>query len=1363
MGAAAFLRRFTNTDAALARLARVPPQPVWINVLIGLGAASGGLLIRFAGSAFYGEVTGFIILLPAVFLAALAGGRLAGIVATLACLLGGWLIVGPNGDSVGLMRPMGQIATFNFLLVALFCTLMGASLRKTLAQLDRSLSDLRTSSDRIDASEDRFRLIADNIPNLAWMAEPDGAIYWYNRRWYDYTGTTPDEMSGWGWRAVHDPALVDDVAARFKQCVASGEPWEDTFPLRSASGEWGWFLSRALPIRDAAGTIVRWFGTNTEITAQQQAQSALRESEERFRLMADTAPSPVWLTNEAGEVEFANAALVAFYGRPAEAFRGHTWKLAVHPDDMDDVAAVQAVARPLHEPYGFECRFQRFDGVWRWMRVSVNPRFEGAGPGRKGVFKGYVGLSFDITDTREALDALAREESRQSFLLSLTDRLHDMASSDDVMTEVERALGEVLSADRVGYGELDPERGTIFMSRDWTAGVASVRGAFSLEALGADLIADLADGRTIGIADVNSDPRTVSDREVFERLQARALIRVPLIRAGVLRAFLYVHSARPRDWTRAEIALVEEVAARSWIQVERTRAQVEVAESEARFRAIADTAPVHIWITGHDGARAFVNQAYVAFMGGDYEGVRSADWRSYIHPDDREQLVRDGEAGEATLEPFSLEARYRNRDGDYRWLKSFSRPRLGPGGDLLGFVGVAFDVTDIRESNARLATIVAERDAILGQLAEGVIVTDPDGAIIFVNEAATRQHGVSRLDVKPDEYADTYHLLTDDGRPYPPQDLPLSRAVLHGETVTDARWRIRRPDGSEVIAVGNARPVTSPDGTRIGAVLTLRDETARISAEHRLTESEARFRTVADSAPALIWMTDERARVIFGNKRYKIFFGVAADAVFDACWTDSVYPHDLRRFSLRFLRAFRRKDRFEAVMRVQHPVMGLRWLRSEGVPRFDAAGAFQGYVGASLDITDAKRAEEDLKRINELLEERVGEALAEKAKAEADLMHAQRMEAVGRLTGGVAHDFNNLLTVVIGALDMILRSPDDAARRKKLGEAALAAARRGESLTHQLLAFSRRQALRPEPVDLNALIREGEPLLRRGVGEAVDLKLKLRRGGARVSVDPAQFEAALLNLIVNARDAVAGRPAGRITVQTQNCHVVPGEVIELPPGPYVCITVADNGAGMDAATMTRVFEPFFTTKAIGKGTGLGLSQVYGFARQSGGGVRLSSTVGKGTEIRLYLPPRDAAATVVPEAPRSEVEAIPSGRRLLLVEDDASVAAVAEELLEGLGLDVVVAESGPVALDVLSGAHFDVMLSDVVMPGGMTGIELARHCAERYPAMRILLTSGYAGDDVDEALSDAPWPFLRKPYSGDQLRQALGEVLPPPAN
>ncbi|WP_162238774.1 PAS domain S-box protein [Brevundimonas sp. Leaf363] len=1340
-----------DADIGLAWLARQPPATPLRALAVGVFCAGVITLLRWMLRSAYGDLAAFTILFPALMVASLAAGRIAGFVAMAASLVGVRLILGDT-DSLDLNAHIGRVGIINYLIVGTLIVLVGASLRRTVRNLDATVGALKTSDARIGESEARLQAMVDQASVGIAHVGADGRVTSSNARFAQILGLATDK-SGVTTPDVTHPDDIDKTLQLLEQMRAGGPGGQVEKRYIRPDGSIVWALTSLSPLTDASGRQAGYIGVVVDITAEKLAEAALRESESRFRLMADNAPSPVWLTNTEGEVEFVNAALVDFYGRSADAFTGRIWRGSVHPDDVPAIREVQAHARPLHLPYGFEARFQRHDGAWRWMRISVNPRF-----GADGQFMGYVGMSFDIDDTRRALAALEQQERRQSFLLSLSDRLRDLTDPDAIMNEVERALGAELNVHRVGYGEVDATRGVVAMTRDWTAGVVSAQGLFTLDTFGADLITDLARGEVIRIPDVREDPRTRAAADAFASIQTSALIRAPLIRAGALRAFLYAHSSEPRQWTDTEVALLEEVADRTWTEVERARAETELRESEQRFRAIADTAPVLIWVTRQDRIRDFVNEAYVAFQGGTYDEARLEDWRTIVHPDDHARLVQESLAGEATAQPFSMEARYRRHDGVYRWLKSFSRPRLGPGGEVIGFVGVAFDVTDIRETNARLAAVAAERDAILGQLAEGVIVTDPQGAIVFVNEAAKRQHGVEALNVTPDQYTDRYHLLTEDGRPFPSEQTPLARAVLQGETVLDARWRIRRADGDEVLAVGNARPVTGPDGERIGAVLTLRDETARIKAEQRLSESEARFRTVADTAPALIWMTDAEGATTFANRRFRGFFGIKTERQLATGWRDAFYPEDLPLLDTAFARALEGRQRFEHVARVQHPTHGLRWLRMEGAPRFDAAGYFQGYIGASIDVTEAKKAEDDLKRINELLEERVGDALAEKAKAEADLMHAQRMEAVGRLTGGVAHDFNNLLTVVIGALDIILRS-EDPAKRKKLGEAALSAARRGERLTHQLLAFSRRQALRPEAMDVNGLIREGEPLLRRAVGEAVEFKLKLRRGGARVSVDPAQFEAALLNLVVNARDAVG--ETGRITVQTQQVSVAPGEVVDLPAGDYVCVSVSDDGQGMTPEVMRQVFEPFFTTKSVGKGTGLGLSQVYGFARQSGGGVRIVSAPGKGADIRLYLPP------LGPEAPRERVVARPiapvgAGQTVLLVEDDAGVAAIAVDILEGLGMRVVTAETGPQALERLKRGAFDLMLTDIVMPGGMTGVELARRAAKSHPQMRVALTSGYVGEDVDEALADAPWPFLRKPYSADDLRRLLSTSPDMPA-
>lgn len=1339
MGAVTGLIKLIDIDRGVRRLARVGRRPWWASVLIGLACAAAMLLLRKLLSGFYGEVTGFMILLPAVIAAALAGGRIAGLTALFACLFGGWAVVGFGTVGAGVANRLGVVATTNFIVVGLFATVVAASLRKTLSRLDATVEDLRASAARISETEGRLHLISELAPVMLWMSDEQGACVHLNealRRFWglDTAGADldfsrflhPDDRervlettrtaaeahgpfevearylrADGAWRTLHTDArprfdsggvfrgmigvnvdvtdaraaeaalrereaqlqaMVDQASAGIARVALDGSilsanaryaeilgvPYdrvtgltteavshpEDVELTRKAlrealrsggaqlekrylrpDGSIVWVVISIRALTGPGGLVEDYIAVIVDITDAKTAEAALRESEARFRLMADTAPSPVWLTNAEGEVEFVNSALVDFYGQPADRLLGHVWRMAIHPDDVALVAEAQEAHRPQREPYGFEARFRRADGDWRWMRVAVNPRFDS-----EGVFLGYVGMSFDVTDSREAIEVMARQERRQSFLLGLIDSLRDLTTPEAIMTRVEEGLGAELRAARVGYGEVDQQRGVVFMSRDWTTGVASAAGEFPLEDLGAGLIADLAEGRTIRIADVRDDPRTRDALHVFERLGTRSLMRTPLIRGGRLLAFLYAHDSQVRHWTDEESDLLQEVAARTWAEIERTRAEAEVRESEERFRAIADTAPVLIWVTGPDRVRDFVNQAYVAFSGGSYEEARLLEWREMVHPDDQERIVAESIAGEASGQPFSLEARYLRHDGEYRWLKSFSRPRFGPAGETIGFVGVAFDVTEMRESQARLL------------------------------------------------------------------------------------------------------------------------------------ESETRFRTVADSAPVQIWMTDPDGGIAFANRRYKAFFNVGEENLRQS-WTAAAEHFGQHDFRTAFESAVDLRDRFQGLMEIDHPQLGRRWLRCEGIPRFDGAGHFQGYVGANIDITEAKRAEQDLKRINELLEERVGEALAEKAKAEADLMHAQRMEAVGRLTGGVAHDFNNLLTVVIGALDMMLRSPGDPARQRKLGEAALAAARRGEGLTHQLLAFSRRQALRPEPTDLNALIRESEPLLRRAVGEAIEFRLKLRRGGARVNVDPAQFEAALLNLVVNARDALGDQ--GCVTVRTESCTVAAGEVAELPAGDFVCVSVTDNGAGMDPEVIERAFEPFFTTKAVGKGTGLGLSQVYGFARQSGGGVRIESAVGKGTQIRIYLPPIHRREGALPAPSGAKVEASLADRRLLLVEDDPGVAAVAVELLETLGLEVKTAETGARALEALEAERFDLMLSDVVMPGGMTGIELARRCARDYPDMRIVLTSGYAGEDVDQALADAPWPFLRKPYSGEQLAQVLG--------
>ncbi|UPK39592.1 response regulator [Bradyrhizobium sp. 186] len=377
--------------------------------------------------------------------------------------------------------------------------------------------------------------------------------------------------------------------------------------------------------------------------------------------------------------------------------------------------------------------------------------------------------------------------------------------------------------------------------------------------------------------------------------------------------------------------------------------------------------------------------------------------------------------------------------------------------------------------------------------------------------------------------------------------------------------------------------------------------------------------------------------------------------------------------------------------------------------------------------------------------------MEERARVEETLRHAQKIEAIGQLTGGVAHDFNNLLMVISGGLDMLNRQTDPA-RRRRLMEGMVQAAQRGASLTRQLLAFSRRQKLRPEPVDVALQIGGMRELLDRSLRGDVHVEFDFPDSLWPVEVDPGELELVILNLAVNARDAMPN--GGTIVVRGENLpNLNDGQIV----GDYVRLSVVDTGVGMGPEILSRVFEPFFTTKDVGKGSGLGLPQVHGFATQSQGAVRIKSTVGKGTSIELYLPrsmnlpSQERHLIDLTRAPPKKA----SRGQILLVEDDDEVAALVSEMLAQLGYEVTRAACAAAALGALAdGRSVDLVFSDIMMPGGMNGVELAREIKRRRSDLPVLLTSGYSEAAVHDA-EMAGVQILRKPYHIDELAAALG--------
>jgi signal transduction histidine kinase len=370
--------------------------------------------------------------------------------------------------------------------------------------------------------------------------------------------------------------------------------------------------------------------------------------------------------------------------------------------------------------------------------------------------------------------------------------------------------------------------------------------------------------------------------------------------------------------------------------------------------------------------------------------------------------------------------------------------------------------------------------------------------------------------------------------------------------------------------------------------------------------------------------------------------------------------------------------------------------------------AFLSSVRLNLDLFD--RTEELTGRTNELIEvnTRLQSEITQREAAETQLRQAQKMEALGQLTGGIAHDFNNLLAVIIGNIELMQLACGDAEKIKRLGQAAIQGAQRGERLVRQLLTYARRQSIRPETVNPNQLIADIENLMGRAIGEQIEMTMTLSPLLAPAEIDPTEFETAILNLVINSRDAMTG--GGRITIETQNVTIdrqFAASNPEVTPGPYVMIAVSDSGTGMPPAVLARAFDPFFTTKEVGKGSGLGLSQVYGFAKTAGGHVTIESELGIGTTVKVYLP-KASDRPIMLETGNEAVSLGPasSHETILVVEDDEDVLTVAAESLRGLGYQVETAVNAAQALDILRGDHsIDLLFSDVIMPGGMNGVQL----------------------------------------------------------
>jgi len=606
-----------------------------------------------------------------------------------------------------------------------------------------------------------------------------------------------------------------------------------------------------------------------------------------------------------------------------------------------------------------------------------------------------------------------------------------------------------------------------------------------------------------------------------------------------------------------------------------------------------------------------------------------------------------------------------------------------------------------------------------------IYMLDPSGHIASWNAGAQRFKGYQTHEILREHFS-RFYTLEDRESGMPAR--ALAHALEHGKYEAEG-WRVRK-DGTRFWAHVVIDPIYDEHGNHLGYAKITRDVTQRKLAEDALRESEQRFRLLVQGVTDYaIYMLSPEGLVTnwnVGAERIKGYsLGEIVGSHFSRFYTDEDRACNMPQHALG---TAARVGRYEAEGWRQRKDGTRFWAHVIIDAIHDEHGDLLGFAKITRDLTEKKQAEQALEQ------------------AQLALFQSQKMESIGQLTGGVAHDFNNLLSVLASGLEVLSLSRQGTADAKTL-DSMRRAIDRGATLTQQLLAFARQQPLQPETRSINRLISGFESVLRRAGHSGIEFEFNLDPQAGSAVVDAARFESALLNLVVNARDAMP--EGGRLVLDTAPVTLRENEVATLAPGDYVCVSVTDTGTGMSPETVQRAFEPFYTTKETGKGTGLGLSQVYGFIKQSGGDVVIQSQLGEGTTIAIYLP---SVSDQDREAVRGDTETV------LIVEDEPDLLDVASSLFMSMGYDVTTAASGQEAMNVLASRDVDILFTDIVMPNGVNGIELAEYTRENYPNIKVMLASGYPQPALKlEQYRLGDFTFVSKPYRLSDLARGLRSV------